>query len=83
MVQPYGSTIDLEQLYVMFLDFVPKSVEDEILGNEFADLQRALEFVEQTLARLNGDRLAEFEENRLKGLMGQKASLPFTYAVHE
>ena len=40
MVQLYGGSMDPENLYIMFTDFVPKALEEEIIRKEISDFHR-------------------------------------------
>ena len=85
MLQRYGQTMDAEQQFVHFVDFLPKALEEELIRKDIKDFIPALEFVEATIARLNGDRLAAVDEARLKQTMGQnqRPIQPFVNHVAE
>ena len=76
-MQQFGSNMDPEHASVMFSEFVPKATEEEIVKQNITTFHAALDFVEETLSRLNGDRLAEFEEKRIQMTMQGKPTMPF------
>ena len=61
----------------MFSEFVPNAIEEEFARHNITTFHAALDFVEDTLSRLNGDRLAEFEERRIQMSMQGKPTMPF------
>ena len=78
LMQQFGSTMDAEHACVLFADFVPKTIEEALIKQNITTFRAALDFVEETLSRLNGDRLAEFEERRIQMSMHQgKPTVPF------
>ena len=77
LMQQFGSTMDEEHAFVLLCEFVPKQLEDELIRQNISSFKAALDFIEDTLSRLNGDRLAEFEERRIQMTMSQKPPTPF------
>lgn len=62
LVQQFGATMDETHAFVLICGFTPTHLEDELIRQNISPFEPALDFVDETLARLNGDRLADFEK---------------------
>ena len=58
-------------------EFIPKNLEDELIKQHITSVKPALYFIEDTMARLNGDSVAGFEERKIQFSTNIKPAQPF------
>ena len=83
LLQHFDSHMDPEHAFVMLSEFVPKALEEELIRQHITGFHKVLKFIQETLSRLNGDRLAEFEERRIQSTRQKQSTMPFINAVHD
>ena len=76
-MQQFGSTMGEEHAFVHLCAFIHRSLEEELVRQNITSFKPALDVIEDTLSRLNGDRLAEVEGRRIAITMSQKPPTPF------
>ena len=65
-MQQLCGTMDEEDAFVHLCDVVPKQLGDETARKRRSSFDPAFAFIEDTLARLNGSRLADVDECRAR-----------------